>query len=424
LNILEIVLTILFLSFSFVWLVVRPASVLVDGLIQKRRGAVERRNPMKVEGVSMIVPCHNESETIEQAVLSVLSQERDFPLEIILIENNSTDATYEVICKLAEKYPEVVATTKKTPAGMNPISYSLNHGISLCSYPIVVRMDADTRLPKTDSMIRAIEPVVSGRAVTTATNVRVTNLKEGLITRLQSIDYFLAMEMDRRSQRLYNGVLCCSGALQVFKLEDIRNMGGYSVETQIGEDMELTFRFHELGKVEMTPEAVSHTDVPPTWRELAKQRIWWMRIGIVTLFLHKKKIGNRRVGRHGMLGLVALPVKLFTTFQSFVGIIVKSILSVMLPHTDTMSEFLLGFAYVSLVHVSIVTIAVALVAPVAYDKQGACQWWLVPVFSLIYQPWLALIRFYGMIQAINILLTPVMVKMMLPASVSKSKVGA
>jgi poly-beta-1,6-N-acetyl-D-glucosamine synthase len=400
------IFTVIIFTSTLIWLLGRPAAVLIHGLINNKKQEMVSK-PIELSGVSVIVPCHNESETIEETVKSILSQKLDCALELILIENNSTDATYDVIKELAHKDTQVIATTMRTPKGLNPISYSLNHGLSLCKYPIVIRIDADTKLANDQSLMRAIEPVRSGRAVTTATNVRVNNLKQNILTRLQAIDYYLSMEMDRRSQRLYNGVLCCSGALQVFRLKDVLDIGGYSTKNHIGEDMEITFRLHQKGKVEMTPEAVSYTDVPPTIKELIKQRLWWMRIGIITLFIHKKAIGNKNYGRKGMLGLVALPIKLITTFQAFIGIILKAATSVLLPQTESITEVLTGYAILSMIHISLVAIMMILVAPVAYDRQGVGQWYLVPLFSLVYQPFLAIVRTWAIIQALIILARPI-----------------
>jgi cellulose synthase/poly-beta-1,6-N-acetylglucosamine synthase-like glycosyltransferase len=410
---LELSIAIFLLFFSFLWFVVRPTSVLVSGLLQKKEK--KEVSSLSCNGVSVIVPCHNESETIEKTVISILNQDIDFPMEVILIENNSTDNTYEVIQQLSNKYPQLVPLSIATPRGLNPISFSLNHGIAHCKYDMVVRLDADTELAP-DSIRKAIKPIMDGTTTTTATNVRITNLHDNLLTRLQGLDYYFSMEMDRRSQRLYNGVLCCSGAMQVFKLSDLKEIGGYNNNKHIGEDMEITFRLHDKGKVEMTPEAISYTDAPNTLKSLIYQRAWWMRIGIVTTYIHKRKIG-KKYGRKGMLGLVALPIKVLTTFQAFIGIIIKAIGAVILPQTNTMVEIVNGFMWLSVVHIGLDIFIFLIIAPVAYNKQGLGQWYLLPFYSLIYQPFLAIVRAWAVIQGIGLI---VKMKRSIPVSVSKT----
>ncbi|MCB9689336.1 MAG: glycosyltransferase family 2 protein [Alphaproteobacteria bacterium] len=56
--------------------------------------------------VSVVVPTFQHVDTIEQAVASVLAQEVDFPYEILLGEDGSTDGTLEVCERLAEQHPD------------------------------------------------------------------------------------------------------------------------------------------------------------------------------------------------------------------------------------------------------------------------------------------------------------------------------
>ncbi len=94
----------------------------------------------------MILPCYNEEETIEGAIKSILAQKVNRPMEIMAVENNSTDDTFRILQRLEKEHPEVRAASTLTRRGYNPISEALNYGISLVRYPIIVRLDADTQL--------------------------------------------------------------------------------------------------------------------------------------------------------------------------------------------------------------------------------------------------------------------------------------
>ena len=401
----DLILLIAFLVFSLFWYVGRPAIVAISS-IKNRKKSIHIPSDIKNTGVSVVIPCHNESYLIEKTVLSIISQELPCKIEIILVENNSTDNTFEVIKELEAKYEDVIATTCKPEKGEFPISVAMNHGISLASYPILLRLDADTKLEGSTSILNAIEPLLNNRAVASACNVRIENQKGSILTRLQSIEYYFSMEMDRRSQGSYNSIICSSGAMQALKTDLVRKVGGYHTHPNISEDMDMTLKMHRFGKVEMVHTAVSFTDAPVKLLELAKQRYMWMIFGIVCLFAHKKGIGNPNYGVKGVLGFVGLPLKVLTTFSPFIAIIVKAYFAFetggTINGTEVTDIFILYLQFTFL-HMFVNAMMMFFVRPFAFIKQGSDQWYLIPIFILIYQPFLAIVRLIAIMTALSVI---------------------
>lgn len=58
--------------------------------------------------VSVIIPVRNRAKTIEDAIMSALSQKTDFPFNIIVVDNHSTDGTTKIIQKIANSDPRVI----------------------------------------------------------------------------------------------------------------------------------------------------------------------------------------------------------------------------------------------------------------------------------------------------------------------------
>ena len=56
---------------------------------------------------SVIIPVRNRKETIGEAVRSALSQETDFPFNIIIVDNHSKDGTTAILSSLARKYSQL-----------------------------------------------------------------------------------------------------------------------------------------------------------------------------------------------------------------------------------------------------------------------------------------------------------------------------
>lgn len=91
-------------------------------------------------GVSVIIPLFNRESYIAECLESVLSQERDFPIEVIVVDDGSTDKGPERVAD----YPSPVRLIDKPidckEQGPGP---ARNRGIVLAQYPYLAFLDSD-----------------------------------------------------------------------------------------------------------------------------------------------------------------------------------------------------------------------------------------------------------------------------------------
>ncbi|MGQ9646357.1 MAG: glycosyltransferase family 2 protein [Thermodesulfobacteriota bacterium] len=74
---------------------------------------LERSNePFSVEA-SIIIPVRNRRKTISEAVKSALSQDTDFPYNVIAVDNHSTDGTTTILKDLAKQHPSLMHIVPK-----------------------------------------------------------------------------------------------------------------------------------------------------------------------------------------------------------------------------------------------------------------------------------------------------------------------
>ena len=59
--------------------------------------------------ISIIMPCYNCSGTLEEAVTSIYTQNLIIPFEIVMVNDGSTDNTFELIKELKKKIEELEA---------------------------------------------------------------------------------------------------------------------------------------------------------------------------------------------------------------------------------------------------------------------------------------------------------------------------
>lgn len=91
--------------------------------------------------ISVIVPVYNGERYLKNCIESIEAQSYE-PLEIIVINDGSTDGTAEVCEKLAKSYENLSFVTTEDLG----VSASRNHGIALAKGELLTFVDADDRI--------------------------------------------------------------------------------------------------------------------------------------------------------------------------------------------------------------------------------------------------------------------------------------
>ena len=89
--------------------------------------------------VTVLIPCYNASKFIHEAVDSIISQTHG-NLEILLIDDGSTDNTRDIITEYAQQDKRVVPVFNEGNLGL---IRTLNEGVKRASGKYLARMDAD-----------------------------------------------------------------------------------------------------------------------------------------------------------------------------------------------------------------------------------------------------------------------------------------
>lgn len=365
------------------WLIRRPLVVAA--------AAVVGREPAcgRVDGVSVVIPCYNAAHKIEATVESILaSTVRD--VEILLVENNSTDDTWLVLQRLEARLSQVRALRVAVRPDEYAASVAINHGVANASHEAIFRMDDDTVMSPT-MIEEAAGALMSPETSAVAVNLRVSNPRESIFTRLQAMEYMLAMELDRRFQVLFGSVLCCSGGLAAFRRRTILESKGFcSAPKWVSEDLDMTMKSHRLGRVRVAHRAVGYTEVPSTLKALVKQRYRWGISGVVAFYLHKRGIGRRSYWYDGRVGFFGLPLLGVIRARDMVafGYVYLIASAVYTGHAD----WLLALAGIRM---ALLALQLLLMTGLLHERQGVYYYWLIPLFVLVYGPILLVARFAG-----------------------------
>ena len=88
--------------------------------------------------ISIIIPCYNEENTIEKIVNKILDL-KNLDLEIILVDDNSTDGSKKIIdTKIKNRVNKVIFNDRNYGKG-----YSIRKGIEVATGDITIIQDAD-----------------------------------------------------------------------------------------------------------------------------------------------------------------------------------------------------------------------------------------------------------------------------------------
>ncbi len=278
--------------------ILRALSLAGLALLQARREAAQKFPLIDPERfISVLIPAFNEEKVIERAVRGVLDS-RDVRVEVIVIDDGSTDATSATVERVFAG-DERVRLIRLANGGK---ARALNHGLTLAKAEIVVALDADTQFePLTIARLARwfADPAIGA----VAGNAKVGN-RVNLVTCWQALEYVTAQNLERRAFARLNAMTVVPGAVGAWRTGAIASMGGYPADT-LAEDQDLTIAIQRAGwHVHYDQYAIAWTEAPHTLRALAKQRFRWAFGTLQCLYKHRTVLTN---GHPRGLAWIGLP---------------------------------------------------------------------------------------------------------------------
>ncbi len=300
--------TILFLVYSFLGFYFLFLFFLI--YIHNRKEFFEVPPITKRYSLSIVIPCYNEQETIEKTVKSVLDIGYPELKNVFVVDDCSTDNSYNIIKKLASKYPKVVAL--QTPKNTGKASGAKNYGAKFAKTELIGFSDADSYPQK-----GAIEKMIGffdDPTVGSVTASVLVNRDTKFIERLQAIEYRVIV-FTRKLLGFIDAIYVTPGPLALYKREIFNKLGGFD-EDNLTEDIEITWHFVAAGyKVAMSVPAKAYTDVPQNFKGWFKQRLRWNIGGLQTINKYKTAFKEK-----GMLGSFILPFFVLSWLLGITGL--------------------------------------------------------------------------------------------------------
>jgi peptidoglycan-N-acetylglucosamine deacetylase len=395
----EVLLDVVALAVGFVtalrWILlvvgVLVAVRIVLMVIAARRLARRRRSPdwhwgwgeSVTQPVSVIVPAYNESANIEATVASIIAN--DYPLEVLVVDDGSSDDTAAIVESLALARVRVL---RQVNGGK---SAALNAGIRAAQYGLVIMIDGDT-IFEPDTVWHLVQPFADPSIGAVAGNVKIAN-RDDLIGRLQHIEYVIGFNIDRRVQDVLGSIATIPGAAGAFRRDALLRIGGLSSDT-LAEDTDLTIALGRSGwRVVFEDKARAWTEAPATISQLWRQRFRWSYGTMQAIWKHRRAVREAgmagKLGRRGLVHVAAFHIVLPLTAPLIDVFLVYGLL-----FEDAGTAVLLWLAML------LVQLAGALFAfRLEGERPGAL--WVLPVQQLVYRQLMYVVLIQSMISAIT-----------------------
>jgi cellulose synthase/poly-beta-1,6-N-acetylglucosamine synthase-like glycosyltransferase len=225
---------------------------------------------------SVLVPMHNE-EKVASHILNLLiaSDYSKEKLEIIPINDHSTDKTKEILEEYAQKYPFIKPLHRygDLPRGKQN---GLNDALKIAKGEVIIVYDADYLPPKEQIKTLAIafkDPgigAVMGRVVP-------VNAGKNLLTRLLDIERSGGYQVDQQARYNLNLIPQYGGTVGGFRKDLVMRLGGFNTKI-LAEDTELTYKIYLNGyKVAYANSAECYEEAPEDWNVRSRQLRRWSR---------------------------------------------------------------------------------------------------------------------------------------------------
>jgi glycosyltransferase involved in cell wall biosynthesis len=242
----------------------------------------------ELPAVSVVVPVYNSEDTVENTIRSLLGLKYPSPLELIFVDNRSTDRTSEIL----QKYAPRIRVIREPKQGRSP---ARNRGIREARNSVVAFTDADC-VADPNWLAELIVPLSDSRVGISGGNIRA-------IQPCNSIQRFGELLHDHEKPIKTYKPPYASTANWASRRSVLLKVGGFDETMRRGEDGDLSYRIIRAGyEIVYRDRATIYHRNTPHLRGLFLEGFQHGFYGVQVLKKHRKfvrQFGHRSVNLKG-----------------------------------------------------------------------------------------------------------------------------
>lgn len=243
--------------------------------------------------VTFVVPAKNEEDNIAETIRRFRMV--NYPktkIEVIAVNDGSTDGTLEEMLKAKRECAthgvRVTVVDWKQNRGKRA---GMAEGVSRAKHDIIIFIDSDSFV-EADCVRHLVKYFSSPQIGAVSGHTDVYNKNSNMLTRMQSLRYYVSFHVYKAAESVFGTVTCCPGCCSAYRKAYIRpiidewlNQRFLGAECTFGDDRSLTNFVIQKYDAVYSPEAKAYTVVPDTFSKYVKQQQRWKKSWIRETFI-------------------------------------------------------------------------------------------------------------------------------------------
>lgn len=304
------ILPYIYLAYMFISLYMMSLFIMI--YLRNKENFFSYPKTKKEYKVSFIVPAYNEEKSIKETIEHIFNIGYEHLLEIIVVNDCSTDNTRKIVESLLKKYPKLKLINNKKNLGN--AAAAQNVGLQHAKGELIAVVDGDSFPGKfsINKMVGFFDDENVG-AVTCPVLARNQNT---FWEKLQAIEY-QAISFARKLLEYVNAIYVTPGPLALYRKKALDDINGFD-ENNMTQDIEATWHLaYKNWDRKMCLDTYVTSVVPNKLKAWWKQRRRWNVGGLQCIYKYRHSLGKK-----GMLGWFIIPFFITNLFLGLFGLII------------------------------------------------------------------------------------------------------
>jgi hyaluronan synthase len=289
--------------------------------------------------ISFVIPAFNEADSIERSVVnSFAARYPKDKIEVIAIDDGSTDETLEVLYDLKRMYSERNFTIIPLVKNRGK-RFAMAEGFRRAKGEIIIQLDSDSFI-EPGSLRTFVQPFQHAHVGAVCAHAEPANAETNTVTKMQAAYYFMSFRILKAAESTFAAVLCCSGCSSAYRrCVIVPILGEWLAESFLGkpvtwgEDRSLTNWVIKQGYNTLySDDANAYTIVPDTFKKFLKQQIRWKKGWFVNTVFASRFMPKRHPFVSTTYFFPLFLITIVTPFMAFKGLVYNPLTSGNMPY--------------------------------------------------------------------------------------------